>query len=69
MQKNKIFVSLDTRKSYVLEKSLPLKIDLLNDVSGLEYDYKIIKILKKVKFHLFCIICREHLKLCKKIQI
>ncbi|MDC3060615.1 dihydropteroate synthase [Candidatus Pelagibacter sp.] len=48
-KKNKIFVSLDTRKSYVLEKSLPLKIDLLNDVSGLEYDYKIIKILKKSK--------------------
>jgi len=48
-KKNKIFVSLDTRKSYVLEKSLPLKIDILNDVSGLEYDYKIIKILKKSK--------------------
>ena len=46
-KKNKIFVSLDTRKSFVLKKSLPLKIDFLNDVSGLSYDKKIINILKR----------------------
>ena len=48
-KKNNIFVSLDTRKSLVLKNSLPLKIDLLNDVSGLNYDYRIINILKKSK--------------------
>ena len=32
-KRNKIFVSLDTRKSFVLKNSLPMKIDLLNDVS------------------------------------
>ena len=48
-KKNKNFVSLDTRKSFVLKKSLPLKIDLLNDVSGLNYDEKMIDVLKKTK--------------------
>ena len=48
-KKNKFFVSLDTRKSFVLKKSLPMKIDLLNDVSGLNYDKKIINILKQSK--------------------
>ena len=48
-KKNKNFVSLDTRKSYVLKKSLPLKVDLLNDVSGLNYDKKMIDDLKKTK--------------------
>ena len=44
-KKNKNFVSLDTRKSFVLKKSLPLNIDLLNDVSGLNYDEKMIEVL------------------------
>ena len=48
-KRNKIFVSLDTRKSFVLKNSLPMKIDLLNDVSGLSYDKEIIKILKRSK--------------------
>ena len=48
-KKNKNFVSLDTRKSFVLKKSLQLKIDLLNDVSGLNYDEKMIHVLKKTK--------------------
>tara|TARA_Y100001970_G_scaffold113513_1_gene141554 strand:- start:8463 stop:9515 length:1053 start_codon:yes stop_codon:yes gene_type:complete len=46
-KRKRMFVSLDTRKSFVLEKSLPLKIDLLNDVSGLGYDKNMINILKK----------------------
>ena len=48
-KKNKMIVSLDTRKSFVLKKSLPLKINLLNDVSGLNFDKKIINILKDNK--------------------
>ncbi len=48
-KKNKMFVSLDTQKSFVLSKSLPLKINLLNDVSGLNHDKKIINILKQTK--------------------
>jgi len=48
-KKNKIFVSLDTRKSHVLKNSLSLKINLLNDVSGLVYDKEMINILKQTK--------------------
>ena len=48
-KRNKIFVSLDTQKSFVLNKSLPLKIDLLNDVSGLSFDDQMVNILKKSK--------------------
>ena len=48
-KKNRMFISLDTRKSFVLNKSLPLKINLLNDVSGLSHDYKMINILKESK--------------------
>ena len=46
-KKIKCFVSLDSRKSFILKKSLPFKIDLLNDVSGLNYDNKMINILSK----------------------
>lgn len=45
-KKNKIVISIDTRKSFVLKKSLPFKINLLNDVSGLSYDSKMINLLK-----------------------
>ena len=48
-KKNKMFVSLDTRKSYVFLKSLKYKINLLNDVSGLSHDREMITILKKTK--------------------
>ena len=48
-KKNKIIVSLDTRKSYILKKSLPFKINLLNDVSGLNHDIKMINVLKVSK--------------------
>ena len=48
-KKNKFFVSLDTRKSFVLKKSLPFKINLLNDVSGLSHDQEMIKILKQTQ--------------------
>ncbi len=48
-KRSRVFISLDTRKSFILKKSLPLKINLLNDVSGLRYDSKMIKILKESK--------------------
>ena len=48
-KKNKFFVSIDTRKNFVLKKSLKLKINMLNDVSGLSFDNRMIKILKKTQ--------------------
>ena len=47
LKNKKSFVSLDTRKSYVMEKASKLKIDLINDVSGLTYDSKTLNYLKK----------------------
>ena len=48
-KKNKILISLDTRKSIILKKSLKFKINLLNDVSGLSYDSEMIRVLKESK--------------------
>ena len=42
-----LFKSLDTRKSFIMEKALKYKINLINDVSGLNYDKKTLKFLKK----------------------
>ena len=49
LKNKKIFISLDTRKSFVMEKASKIKIDLINDVSGLSYDPKTINYLKKTK--------------------
>jgi len=43
------FISLDTRKSWVIEKGIKNNVNLINDVSGLEYDEKTISVLKKYK--------------------
>tara|TARA_Y100000590_G_scaffold168963_1_gene193226 strand:- start:30 stop:1082 length:1053 start_codon:yes stop_codon:yes gene_type:complete len=43
------FISLDTRKSWVMEKGIKNKVNLINDVSGLEYDVNTISVLKKHK--------------------
>jgi dihydropteroate synthase len=45
----KIPLSIDTRKSEIIEKSIRLGVKLINDVSGLNYDKKTIEILKKYK--------------------
>ena len=45
----KIPLSLDTRKSNIMNKGIKLGIKLINDVSGLSYDIKTIEILKKNK--------------------
>ena len=47
LNKKKIFISLDTRKTYVMRKALSYKLDLINDVSGLSYDKNIFKFLKQ----------------------
>jgi dihydropteroate synthase len=45
----KIPVSLDTRKSEIMEKGIKLGVKIINDVSGLNYDPKTINILNKYK--------------------
>ncbi|MDC3016651.1 dihydropteroate synthase [Candidatus Pelagibacter sp.] len=42
-------VSLDTRKSNVMEKGIQLGVKLINDVSGLNFDDNTINVLKKYK--------------------
>ena len=42
-------VSLDTRKSKVMEKGIKIGVKIINDVSGLTYDTQTINILKKYK--------------------
>ncbi len=45
----KNFLSLDTRKSEIMEKGINLGVALINDVSGLNYDKNSINVLKKYK--------------------
>ena len=45
----KIPISLDTRKSSIMENGIRMGVKLINDVSGLSYDPKTINILKKYK--------------------
>ncbi len=48
IKKNKI-VSVDTRKSLVMKKSLSLGVHIINDISGFNYDKKTIEVIKKSK--------------------
>ena len=48
IDKKKI-ISLDTRKSEIMEKGIKLGVKLINDVSGLNYDKNSINVLKKYK--------------------
>ena len=43
------FISLDTRKSWIMEKGIKYRVNLINDVSGFEYDPNTINVLKKYK--------------------
>ena len=45
----KIPISLDTRKSEIMENGIKVGVKLINDVSGLSFDPKTINILKKYK--------------------
>ncbi len=42
-------ISLDTRKSNIMQKGIALGVKLINDVSGLSFDKETINILKKYK--------------------
>jgi len=46
---NKIPLSLDTRKSEIMNKGIKEGVGLINDISGLDHDTKTISILKKHK--------------------
>ncbi len=46
IKKMKKIISLDTRKSLVMKKGIKNKINIINDVSGLQYDLNTIKVLK-----------------------
>ena len=48
INKNK-FISLDSRKSEIIERGIKLGIKLVNDVSGLNYDKNSVNILVKYK--------------------
>jgi dihydropteroate synthase len=45
----KIPVSLDTRKSKIMERGIKLGAKIINDISGLNYDHKTKDVLKKFK--------------------
>ena len=45
----KIPLSLDTRKSEIMDRGIKMGVKLINDVSGLNYDPKTIEVLKKNK--------------------
>jgi len=45
----KKMISLDTRKSGIMERGITLGVKLINDISGLSYDKNTIDILKKYK--------------------
>ncbi len=45
----KKFISLDTRKSNIMEKGINLGVKLINDISGLNFDKNTINILKRYK--------------------
>ena len=49
IKKLKKFISLDTRKSWIMEEGIKNNVNLINDVSGLKYDDKTIFVLKKYK--------------------
>ena len=47
LRKKKIPISLDTRKSSLMNKGIKLGVNLINDISGLNFDKKTINVLKK----------------------
>ena len=47
IKKLRKFISLDTRKSIIMEKGIKNKISLVNDISGLNHDPNTVNVLKK----------------------
>ena len=49
LKKIQKLISLDTRKSEIMERGIKNRINLINDISGLEYDQRTINVLLKTK--------------------
>ena len=49
ISKLKTLISIDTRKSFVMKKVIKYKINLINDISGLEHDKETLIFLKQTK--------------------
>ena len=47
LKTKKIPISLDTRKSLIIEKGIKLNVKLINDISGLKFDKRTIDVLRK----------------------
>jgi len=45
----KLNISLDTRKSLVMKNGLKMKVNIINDISGLKFDQNSIEVIKKFK--------------------
>tara|TARA_Y100000590_G_scaffold86335_1_gene96725 strand:+ start:544 stop:1596 length:1053 start_codon:yes stop_codon:yes gene_type:complete len=43
------FISLDTRKSWIMKKGIEYKVSMINDISGLNHDTYSLNVLKKYK--------------------
>ena len=64
----KICLSIDTRKSEIMIKSIKYGANLINDVSGFHYESQSLSKLKKYNIAKVFIICKAHQIQCKKIQ-
>ena len=49
ISKLKVYISIDTRKTFVMRNAYKIKMNILNDISGLNYDTKTLEFLKKTK--------------------
>ena len=49
ISKLKVYISIDTRKNFVMRNAYKIKMNILNDISGLNYDTKTLEFLKKTK--------------------
>ena len=49
MSKLKVYISIDTRKNFVMRNAYKIKMNILNDISSLNYDTKTLEFLKKTK--------------------
>ena len=56
---SKILLSLDTRKSYVMSNGIESGVDIINDVSGLNFDKRSFDLINLKKKPFICTICKE----------
>ena len=62
---SKTLLSIDTRKSEIMSKSINYGADIINDVSCFKFDKDSLKLLKIKIFGKLFTTCKEHLKQCK----